>query len=415
MQPDPDIPMLRADPDPRHLPTPTRLPQVRAGLHAVLPTPAAPRTRSPLMPVSDSVGLLSRVPASRSAPGAQPVPTRLEPRAKPGTRGHAYARGLAATAAGAIAAALALAPCVDALAQGWPARPLRLVVSFAPGGANDLLGRAIAAQIGEGLGQPVLVENRAGAGGAVGTESVARAQPDGHTLLLGTASAFAIIPNLSKPPYDPVRDFAPIAPFATLNYVVLAHPRVPARSVAELVALARRSPGRLNFASSGNGSAPHLAVELFMSMAGVKMTHVPYKGGSPALAALMSGEVDLMFDTFITAQPHVKSGRTRPLAVTSARRAATFPDLPTVAESGLPGYESGNWFALFAPAGTPGPVVDRLAREVARAGALPAFRERLLAQGAEPLAGTPESLAALVRSESARYAKLIREAGIRPE
>jgi tripartite-type tricarboxylate transporter receptor subunit TctC len=306
---------------------------------------------------------------------------------------------------------------VDAHAQpqAWPIKPVRLVVSFAPGGANDILGRAIAQQVSEQFGQQVVIENRAGAGGAVGTEFVAKAQPDGYTLLLGTSSAFAIIPHLSKPNYDAQKDFAPIAPFATLNYVILAHPSVPVKTVKDLIALAKKSPGRFNFASSGNGSAPHLAVELFNAQAGIKLVHIPYKGGAPALTALMGGEVDLMFDTFITALPHVKSGRTRPLAVTSARRAATFPDLPTVAESGLPGYEAGNWFALFAPAGTPSPIIDRAAQAVAKATATPAFRERLAAQGAEPMTGTPESLAALVKTESARFARLIRDAAIRAE
>jgi tripartite-type tricarboxylate transporter receptor subunit TctC len=315
----------------------------------------------------------------------------------------------------ALAALLLAGGIAGVHAQSWPAKPVRLVVSFAPGGANDILGRAIAQQLTEQFGQQVVVENRAGAGGAVGTEFVAKAPPDGYTLLLGTSSAFAIIPHLSKPNYDAQKDFAPIAPFATLNYVILAHPSVPVKTVKDLVALAKKSPGRFNFASSGNGSAPHLAVELFNAQAGIKLVHIPYKGGAPALTALMGGEVDLMFDTFITALPHVKSGRTRPLAVTSARRAATFPDLPTVAESGLPGYEAGNWFALFAPAGTPSPIIDRAAQAVAKATAASAFRERLAAQGAEPMTGTPESLAALVKTESARFARLIRDAAIRAE
>jgi tripartite-type tricarboxylate transporter receptor subunit TctC len=320
--------------------------------------------------------------------------------------------------AGAVLATMFAALTAPVHAQSpagavWPVKPPRLVVSFAPGGANDILGRALASQLSETLGQQVVVENRAGAGGAVGTEFVARAAPDGYTLLLGTASAFAIIPHLAKPNYDPIRDFAPIGPFATLNYVILAHPSVPAKTVKDLIAIARKSPGRLNFASSGSGSAPHLAVELFSAHAGIKLTHIPYKGGAPALAALMGGEVDLMFDTFITTLPHVKSGRVKPIAVTSARRSATFPDLPTVAESGLAGYEAGNWFALFAPAGTPQPVLDRLTQALAKANAAPTFRERLIAQGAEPMASTPDELTTLIRRESARFAKLIREAGIR--
>jgi tripartite-type tricarboxylate transporter receptor subunit TctC len=337
--------------------------------------------------------------------------TDIHPTAAPAGRPLAPC-GLACMAAAAVTLIIPTA----VLAQpAWPAKPVRLVVSFAPGGANDILGRAIAQQLAEPLGQQVVIENRAGAGGAVGTEFVAKAQPDGYTILLGTASAFAIIPHLSKPNYDAQKDFAPIAPFATLNYVILAHPSVPVKTVKELIALARKAPGRFNFASSGNGSAPHLAVELFNAQAGIKLVHIPYKGGAPALTALMGGEVDLMFDTFITALPHVKSGRTRPLAVTSARRAATFPDLPTVAESGLSGYEAGNWFALFAPAGTPPAAIDRASQAVARATTSPGFRERLAAQGAEPMTGTPESLGALVRAESARFARLIRDAGIRAE
>ena len=337
--------------------------------------------------------------------------TDRNPRAR-ATRAHAPCHALPARA---LAALLLMGGTAGVHAQSWPAKPVRLVVSFAPGGANDILGRAIAQQLTEQLGQQMVVENRAGAGGAVGTEFVAKAPADGYTLLLGTSSAFAIIPHLSKPNYDAIKDFAPIAPFATLNYVILAHPSVPVKTVRDLIALAKKSPGRFNYASSGNGSAPHLAVELFNAQAGIKLVHIPYKGGAPALTALMGGEVDLMFDTFITALPHVKSGRTRPLAVTSPRRAATFPDLPTVAESGLPGYEAGNWFALFAPAGTAQPVVERAAQAVAKATTLPAFRERLAAQGAEPMTGTPDSLAALVRTESARFARLIRDAGIRSE
>jgi len=333
---------------------------------------------------------------------------------------HAAARGCAARAAilavlGVLSGLVCAQSTATQTATLWPAKPIRLVVAFAPGGANDILGRALATQLAEQLGQQVLVENRAGAGGAVGTEFVARAAPDGYTLLVGTSSAFAIIPHLSMPNYDPVRDFAPIGPFATLNYVILTHPSVPAKSVKDRITIARTAPGRLNFASSGSGSAPHLAVELFSAQAGIKLTHVPYKGGAPALTALMGGEVDLMFDTFITTLPHVKSGRVRPLAVTSARRSATFPDIPTVAESGLPGYEAGNWFALFAPAGTPGPVVDLLAKLLAQANASPVFRERLTAQGAEPMRGTPEALATLIRTESARFARLIRDAGIRAD
>ncbi|MBC7779484.1 MAG: tripartite tricarboxylate transporter substrate binding protein [Proteobacteria bacterium] len=317
-----------------------------------------------------------------------------------------------------VAVALAVLGAFGASAAGaqtWPTKPVRLIVSFAPGGANDILGRALAIPLADHLGQQVVIENRAGAGGAVGTEFVAKAAPDGYTLLLGTSSAFAIIPHLSMPNYDPVKDFAPIAPFATLNYVVLAHPSVPVKSVKELIALAKKAPGRLNFASSGNGSAPHLAVELFNAQAGIELTHVPYKGGAPALTALMGGEVDLMFDTFITTLPHAKSGRVKPLAVTSARRANAFPDLPTVSESGLPGYEAGNWFALFAPAGTPQPVIDRLVQATAKATASAAFRERMSAQGAEPMTGTPETLAALIRNESARFARLIKNAGIRAD
>ena len=317
-----------------------------------------------------------------------------------------------------LPAALALVVAAGSTwAQGqYPSRPIRIIVPFAAGGPTDFNARLVSQRLNEAWGQPVIVENRPAAGGVPATEFVAKAAPDGYTLLGANPGPLTVAPHIrSNLGYDTMKDLLPIVLVTTTTSAVVVHPLVPARSVKELIALARKSPGRFNFASSGNGSAPHLAVELFNAQAAIKLVHIPYKGGAPALTALMGGEVDLMFDTFITALPHVKSGRTRPLAVTSARRAATFPDLPTVAESGLPGYEAGNWFALFAPAGTPQQAIDRAAQAVGKATASPAFRERLAAQGAEPMTGTPESLATLVRTESARFARLIKDAGIRPE
>jgi len=301
-------------------------------------------------------------------------------------------------------------------AQDYPRRPLHLIVPFAPGGGNDTVARAIAQNLGASLGQPVLVENRAGAGGIVGAALAARSPPDGYTLFLGGVGSHAVNPNLhARLPYDPVKDFSPITLIASAPSVLVVHPSVPAGSIAEFTALARANPGKLNYASNGNGSSAQLAAVLYESMAGVAMVHVPYKGLAPALVDLLSGEVQAMFSSVVAIGPHIKAGRLRALAVTGRRRSPLMPAVPTLAESGLPGYEAGSWYGMLAPAGTPPPIIARLHDAIVRALAQPEVRERLAAEGAEVIGGTPEEFAATIEAELARMGKLIRDARIRME
>ena len=314
-------------------------------------------------------------------------------------------------------AALTIAWCgAPVLAQSYPAKPIRLIVGFAPGGGTDVLARALAQQLTESLGQTMAVDNRTGAGGMISAELTAKASPDGYTLLVGSAAAFAINPNLmAKLSYDPVKDFTPVGMFATLSYAVDVHPSLPVKSIRELVALAKAKPGQLNYGSAGTGSSTQLAIEQFLLAANVRMTHVPYKGNTPAMTALMSGEVALVFDPVLTSLPQIKAGRIRALAVTTAKRSALLPEVPTVAEAGLKGYEAGNWFGIFAPAGTPPAVVDRLNGAINAAMTSPQMKDRLQSQGVEPLSGTPQQLAELVKSELAKYAKIVKAANIKIE
>ncbi len=303
-----------------------------------------------------------------------------------------------------------------ASAQPYPAKPVRMIVAFPAGGGSDIVGRALAQELTQLLGQPVVVDNRGGAGGIIGTELGARAAPDGYTLIVGSSGGFAITPHLNpKLPYDPVKDFAPVGLFTRLTFVVDVHPSVPAKSVKELIALARAQPGRLNFGSSGQGATAHLATELFMALTRVKMTHVPYKGAAPAMTGVIAGEVAVLFDSMPTTLPHARSGRVRPLAVTTLQRSALLPELPTLDEAGVKGYELASWFGLFAPSGTPRAVVERLNAAINTATQRPEMKERLLSQGAEPLSGTPEDLAAYLRRELDKYGKIIREAGVKAE
>ena len=300
--------------------------------------------------------------------------------------------------------------------QSYPAKPIRLIVGFAAGGGSDILARALAQPLAEILGQPVTIDNRAGAGGIIATELGAKAAPDGYTLLVGSSAGFAINPNLMKKlPYDPVKDFAPVGMFATLSYAVDVHPSLPAKTLREFIALARAKPGAINYGSAGQGSSTHLAIEQFALMAGIKMTHVPYKGNTPAMTALMSGEVAMVFDPVLTSAPMVKSGRVRALAVTTARRSAMLPDVPTVAEAGIGDYESGNWFGIFAPAGTPREIVERVNAAINNAMTRPEMKDKLLSQGADALTGSPADLANLVQRELAKFAKIIKAAGVRVE
>ena len=287
---------------------------------------------------------------------------------------------------------------------------------FAAGGATDFLARIAAQQLTQQLGQTVSVDNRPGAGGATGAELGARATPDGYTLTAGSSGAFSVSPHLvSKLGYDPVRDFAPVGMYSTFAYVVLVHPSIPARSIRELIALARAQPGKLNFGSAGNASGNHLAVEQFQSLAGVKLTHVPFKGGAPALTALMSGEIDLAFDPMITTLQQIHSGRIRALAVSTPKRAAQLPKLPTLSEAGVPGYDATNWGGILVPAATQRTIIERLNTALNQGLGKPDVRERLLALGAEPLTGTPQELGELIKRELARNSKIIKDAGLRAE
>ncbi|MFN0301136.1 MAG: Bug family tripartite tricarboxylate transporter substrate binding protein [Burkholderiales bacterium] len=306
---------------------------------------------------------------------------------------------------------LIMLAAAGAFAQSsYPEKPVRLVVPFPPGGTVDLVARLIAERLGPGLGQPVVVDNRAGAGGAIGAESVARAAPDGYALLLGTGSTHGTNPAVNKKlPYDPVKDFTPIVMLARTPYILVAHPAVPAQSVREFVALARAQPGKINFASYGPGSSNHLASELFKAMAGIDLVHVPYKGAAPAVTAIVAGEVQVMFDVVGTSGPHIKTGKLKLLGVGSPRRSSLAPESPTLAESGIAGFDAGTFFALFAPAGTPRPIVDRLNREGLKVLAMTEVGERLVAMGNEIAGGPSEALGEAVSQEVAKWQRLVRE------
>ena len=314
-----------------------------------------------------------------------------------------------------LAALLVLAHTL-ALAQGYPNKAIKIIVPFPPGGGTDIGTRIIAQKLSEAWGQPVLVENRGGAAGIVGTEATAKSAPDGYTIMMGNIGTHAINVSLYKKlPYDPVKDFAPISHVAGLPLFVLVHPSVKVTSIKELIALAKSQPGKLDYSSSGSGGSMHVAAELFKGMTGTHMVHIPYKGGGPAVADLLAGQVPVSFATVLETLPHVKSGRLRALAVTSANRSLAWPSVPTVAESGVPGYESISWLALFAPAGTPKDIINKISTEVVRIINLPDVKERLLLQGAEPIGSTPEQLAAVLANDIAKYAKVMKAAGVQPE
>src|SRR4051812_40419691 len=311
---------------------------------------------------------------------------------------------------------LALVVSQATLAQAWPNRPVRLLVPFAAGaGINDIMARLVGQHLAAGLGQPVVIENRAGSGGIAGTEAAAKAAPDGYTFLMTNVSLVTSAYLYSKLSYDPQKDLLPVTLVATSPLLLVVHPSVAAKSVQELVALAKANPGRLNFGSGGVGSTPHLSVELFKSAAGIDAVHVPYKGGAPALNDLIGGQLSFMIENMPGTMPFVKSGKLRALAITSATRSPLEPALPTMAESGVPGYEVVGWQGLFAVAGTPPEIVARLQSEVAKVLHQPEVRERLAALGAEPVGSTPAEFGAFVRAENARWGTIIREKGIRSE
>ena len=309
---------------------------------------------------------------------------------------------------GALLALVATA----ASAQTYPTKPIRLVVPFPPGGATDILARDVAQKLTEAWGQQVIVDNRPGAGGNIGSELVAKSAPDGYTLEMGTVGTHAINASLyAKMPYDHVKDFVPVILVAGVPNVLVVNPAVPANSVAELIAYAKANPGKLNFASSGNGTSIHLSGELFKFMAGVQMTHVPYKGSAPALQDLIGGQVQLMFDNLPPSLPQIKAGKLRALAVTSLTRAPALPDVPTMAEAGLPGYEASSWFGVLAPAGTPLAIVTKLNAEIAKWLATPEAKEKLSKQGANAAGGTPEDFAKHIAAETAKWAKVVKDSG----
>jgi tripartite-type tricarboxylate transporter receptor subunit TctC len=319
-----------------------------------------------------------------------------------------------------LAAALAALVCLHAAgraqAQDYPARPIALIVPYAAGGGNDLLARVVAERMSQTLGQQIVIENRGGAGGSIATRQAARAEPDGYTLAIGGTGTLAVDPTLyPNVGYDPRRDFAPVGLIATSALILVVHPSLRAASVQELVALAKEQPGKINYASAGAGSGIHLAAELFAAMTGIKLTHIPYKGSSPALNDLLGGHVSLYFSSLPPALALVREGKLRALAVTGPTRAASFPEVPTVAESGVPGYEAVLHYGIVAPAGTPRPIVDKLNRALRAALAAPDVRERLAAAGAEPLASTPEEYAADIDREEIKWSAIVKLSGAKSE
>jgi tripartite-type tricarboxylate transporter receptor subunit TctC len=299
-------------------------------------------------------------------------------------------------------------------AQAWPSRAVRIVVPFGPGGSADFVGRLLGQRLTETLGQPVIVENRPGAGAMLGNEVVAKSPPDGYTLTIGTLGPFAVNQSLfRKVPYDSQRDFAPITLTGASSHVLVVHPAMPVKSMTDLIALAKQRPGQMTFASSGIGNATHLTGELFKSMAGLDVVHVPYKGGGAAVADLIGGHVAFSFASMPSAMPHVRAGRLRALAVAPAQRVSTAPELPTVAESGLPGFSSEDWQGVLAPAKTPQDIVMRLNGEIHKVLGAPEVREKLDAQGFQVRLSTPQQFSDLIRSESAKWAKIVKEANIR--
>jgi tripartite-type tricarboxylate transporter receptor subunit TctC len=312
----------------------------------------------------------------------------------------------------AVAGALATA---GAMAQAYPTKAIRVIVPSSPGGGTDILARVIAAKLTEAWGQQVVVENRAGAGQMIGIELAAKAAPDGYSLLMA-ASTLAINPVMyKKVPYDALRDFAPITQAAALPNILVAHPSLPVKNVKELVALAKARPGQLVYASAGHGTSPHLSFELFLYMTGTKMIHIPYKGTGPGAVDTVAGQVQLMMPNLLTALPHVKSGRLRALGVTSAKRAVSVPDVPTIAQAGVPGYEAIQWYGFLAPAGTPREIVAKLNAEIVKILAAPETREKLSSDGAEPVGSTPEQFAAFIKSETEKWGRVVKAAGIQPE
>jgi len=317
-----------------------------------------------------------------------------------------------------LASALLALAAMPALAQSapWPSKPIRYIVPFAPGGTTDILARVVGEKLATALGQQILVDNRAGQGGSLGSAELARAAPDGYTIGGGTISSHAINATLyDKLSYDPVTSFAPITLYATQPNVLLVHPSVPAKSVKELIELLKANPEKYSFGSAGTGTSQHISGEMFKTMAGVKMQHIPYRGSGQMLPELLGGTLPIAFDNIATALPHIKAGKLRALAVTTAKRSAVAPDVPTMAESGLAGYEISSWQAVFAPAGTPKPIIDRLYSEISKILQLPDVQKRLSDMGLDLSGMPPQELAALVKADVPRLGKIVKESGARAE
>jgi tripartite-type tricarboxylate transporter receptor subunit TctC len=314
-------------------------------------------------------------------------------------------------AAAALLLALAWAG-IPVHAQTFPARPVRIVVPFPPGGTSDILARSIGQKLAEEWGQPVLTDNRPGAAGNIASENVAKSKPDGYTLYINTVGTHAINPAIyAKLAFDPLNDFTPITNLVNLPSVLLVHPSVPVKNVRELIALAKKRPGELQYSSAGSGAQPHLTAEMFKSMAGINLLHVPYKGAGPQMIGILSGEVALTFATAPSGVPYVKNGQLRALGVTSANRIPALPDVPTIAQGGVPGYEAVGWNGLIAPAALPAPLLDKIHDAVAKIVRLPEINARLVGLGAEPALSTPAEFAALIKSEIVKWAKVVKESG----
>jgi len=315
-----------------------------------------------------------------------------------------------------LAAAALLAAGGAALAQGYPAKPIRFIAPFPPGGATDTLCRLLAQKLSESLGQPITVDNRPGASGNIGHELAMKAPADGYTMLLSNSSTLTTNPHLFKQlPFDPQSDFAPVSLVATAGQVLVVHPSVPAANVAELIALAKARPGQLNFGSGGKGIQSHISGEMFRSMSGVNIVHVPYKGTVQAVADLVAGQLQMVFADMVPAMPHIKSGRLRPLAVTTAERSPALPDVPTMVEAGVPGYVATLWWAVMLPKAAPEPIVGRLNAELGRMMAQPEVRERYAALGMNPAHSTPRAVSELIRSDTRKFGAILKTAGIEPE
>ncbi|MBS0468894.1 MAG: tripartite tricarboxylate transporter substrate binding protein [Proteobacteria bacterium] len=312
--------------------------------------------------------------------------------------------GLALAAAGALPLAAA--------AQNYPTKPVTIIVPFSAGGTTDILARIVGQGLTTELGQPFLVDNRAGAGGNIGGALAAKAQADGYTLFMGTVGTHAINQALyKKMPFDPVKDFAPISRVATVPNLLVANPKEPYKTVKELIAYAKAHPGKVTFGSPGSGASPHVSGELFKSMTGTDLLHVPYKGSAPAMTDLLGGQTSIMFDNMPSAIQHVRSGKLRPIAVTTAKRSPELPDVPTIAESGVPGYEAMSWFGLFAPAATPKPVLDKLNAALVKVLNQPDVKKKIAEQGGDVVAETPAQFAAFIKSESAKWGKVVKDSG----